>query len=36
MTTVCPDSKADLWRVGLIGASTDPVALDSACVQALG
>lgn len=36
MTTVCPDSKADLWRVGLIGASTDPVALDSASVQALG
>lgn len=36
MTTVCPDSKADLWRVGLIGASTDPVALDSASVLALG
>ncbi|GEC96031.1 hypothetical protein ZRA01_21040 [Zoogloea ramigera] len=36
MTTVCPDSKADLWRVGLIGASTDPVALDSVSVQALG
>lgn len=36
MTTVCPDSKADLWRVGLRGASTDPVALDSVSVQALG
>ena len=36
MTTVCPDSKADLWRVGLIGASTDPVALDSVSVRALG
>lgn len=36
MTTVCPDSKASLWRMGLIGASTDPLALDSASVQALG
>ncbi|MBS0371426.1 MAG: SDR family NAD(P)-dependent oxidoreductase [Proteobacteria bacterium] len=36
MTTVCPGFKQALWRVGLIGASTDPVALDSTCLQALG
>ena len=36
MTSVCPGFKQELWRVGLLGASTDPVALDSACLQALG
>lgn len=36
MGTICPGYKEELWRVGLLGASTDPVALDSACVQALG
>lgn len=36
MTTICPGRKQELWRPGLIGASTDPVALDSVAVRILG
>lgn len=36
MTTICPGRKQELWHPGLIGASTDPVALDSVAVRILG
>lgn len=36
MIDVSPGWKRDLWRIGLIAASSDPVALDSALVQSIG